>query len=84
MMDEIRIGLTEQDAPRLRRGAHTLKGTAGIFGARRVVTVAQRIETSARDGDLSSAQRDLAELELEVNRMCEAIKIAANSTPSAD
>jgi HPt (histidine-containing phosphotransfer) domain-containing protein len=83
MMDEIRSGLAEQDAPRLRRGAHTLKGTAGIFGAKRVVTVALRIETLARDGDLIGAQGDLAELHFEVDRMCEAIKTAANSTPSA-
>jgi CheY-like chemotaxis protein/HPt (histidine-containing phosphotransfer) domain-containing protein len=83
MMDEIRSGLAEQDAPRLRRGAHTLKGTAGIFGAKRVVNVALRIEALARDGDLIGAQGDLEELDFEVDRMCEAIKTAANSTPSA-
>jgi CheY-like chemotaxis protein len=78
MMNEIRNGLAQHDPRRLQRGAHTLKSIAGYFRARRVVNIAQRIETMGRDEDLVGAERNLPELEFEVDRLCEAIKSATH------
>jgi two-component system sensor histidine kinase/response regulator len=76
LVEEIRQGLATQDAALVERGAHTLKGSADIFAAKRVVAGALRIETMGREGELGEAQVALADLEIETNRLCQAIKSA--------
>ncbi|WP_372896734.1 response regulator [Stieleria sp.] len=74
MIHEIREGLANQDANQVRRGAHTLKGSADWFAAKRVVATAKRLETYAHDGDLDSASTVLPELEAEVRQLVDAVK----------
>jgi CheY-like chemotaxis protein len=68
-MAEIRQAITAADAPRLRRAAHTLKGSADCFAAKPIVTAAFRLELMGRDGDLSHAEEALLALEKEVDRL---------------
>ncbi len=72
-LEEIRAGLDEQDAKRVQRGAHTIKGSGDVFAANRVVKAARHLEQIGRNGDLTSAPSALQELEAEVGRLREAI-----------
>ncbi|WP_182867402.1 response regulator [Rhodopirellula sp. JC639] len=74
MIDAIGEGLANKDANQVRRSAHTLKGSADWFAAKRVVAAAKRIEYFARDEDLDSAAAALAELEQEVTQLINAVK----------
>ena len=76
LLGEIRGGIDSHDAVVVHRGAHTLKGSADIFAAKRVVQVALQLETISANGDLSTAAELLAELETETERMSNAIKDA--------
>jgi two-component system, sensor histidine kinase and response regulator len=81
LLQEVRDGIACGDANRVRRGAHTLKGTADIFAAKRVVSVALQLEALGRDGNLQDADKALVDLEQEVVRLCESIReeLGANS-----
>ena len=59
MLDQIHLGLGEQDSMRVERAAHSLKGLAANFGAARVVASAQTLEDLARQRKLEPA-RDVA------------------------
>jgi Amt family ammonium transporter len=74
LLHEIREAFADGDAARLRRGAHTLKGSADVFGARRVVEAARRVELIGREGRLGGpAEQAVEKLELEVGRLIDAI-----------
>jgi len=45
--------------------AHSLRGTAGAFGARRLSSLAERLELSCRQGDAATAEDLLFEMRLE-------------------
>ncbi len=79
LLGEIRQALEEQDAARVGRGAHTLKGSADIFAARRVVAAAWRLEQMGRAGSISHAKQAFVELEEEVELLADAIKSALDS-----
>jgi PAS domain S-box-containing protein len=55
MMDETREALQAGDALKLKRAAHSLKGAVGILGGKAAFEAALRLETIARQGDLSQA-----------------------------
>lgn len=57
------------NAADLRRHAHTLKGSAGIFQAEAAVDAAQRLEKMGRDGDLDGAEEALSALAHELDRL---------------
>jgi CheY-like chemotaxis protein len=63
LLGEIRQAVRAQDADRLRRAAHTLKGAAGTLGAEQVCAEALRLESMARDGSLGGAAEAGAALE---------------------
>lgn len=66
MMDEIRKAVATQDAGKtLERFAHTLKGSADIFCAARVVQAASQLERIGRNGRLEDAEVAFANLERE-------------------
>ncbi len=69
MMDEIEQGVARSDYENLRRAAHTLKGSASIFGARPVVQVADRLSDMARDQELDGAEVELRKLQDEMDRL---------------
>ena len=52
---QMRQALACDDAASLSRLAHSMKGSAGIFGDAHVTEAAMAIESAARDGDLVSA-----------------------------
>lgn len=64
---ELSSGLETGDAILLGRAAHTLKSNAMTFGALRLADLSQRLETIAREGDLSGARALLERVELEWN-----------------
>lgn len=80
MFDEIRQGLTSANAKQVERGAHTIKGSADVFAATRVVVAARRLEELARDGDLKSAEDAAAKLEIELKQLIEAVSEVTKPT----
>jgi HPt (histidine-containing phosphotransfer) domain-containing protein len=53
---ELRSGLESGDAVLLGRAAHTLKSNALTFGALGLADLSERLELTARGGDLSEAR----------------------------
>jgi PAS domain S-box-containing protein len=56
MIEDVRAALQSGDAGKLKRAAHSLKGAAGILGGKATCEAALRLETLARQGDLSQAE----------------------------
>jgi PAS domain S-box-containing protein len=79
MMTEIEEALQAGDAKRVQRGAHTLKGSADVFGAMRLVDVAQRIEQMGERGELDDARRTIPELEKHVSQLQSALAAITDS-----
>ena len=69
LLADIRQGLANGDEAAVYRTTHTLKGSAGNFGAQSLIDVAQRLEARAREGDMTTAANVFATLEDEVNRL---------------
>lgn len=67
-------GIAEQNAEKVTRGAHTIKGSAGLFAAERVVTASEALESIGRGGDLASAPVALASLERAVAELKDALE----------
>jgi CheY-like chemotaxis protein len=79
MLAEIRDALAAADTTRLRRAAHSVKGAVAHFGARRAYDAARRLESLARDGNLTDAPAASAALEQEVVRLRPALEALAGS-----
>ena len=69
LMDLVRKALGDCDAGAVYRAAHTLKGSAGNFGAPAVVGLALGLEADAREGDLEAAAVHFGTLEAEIGRL---------------
>ena len=54
-LEEIREAIQTGAADRLRRSAHTMKGSVGSFMALRAMELAQRLETMGETGNLEGA-----------------------------
>jgi CheY-like chemotaxis protein/HPt (histidine-containing phosphotransfer) domain-containing protein len=76
---EIRAAVAENDAGRLHRAAHTLKGAVGNFRAQAAYDEAQRLETMGRDGNLTAAAAACATLEREMDRLLPALEALAQA-----
>jgi CheY-like chemotaxis protein/HPt (histidine-containing phosphotransfer) domain-containing protein len=74
LLREMEDAIQRQDAATARRGAHTIKGSAEVFSARRVVDRAGQLEERARAGDLSAAPKLFADLRVEVDRLVAEIR----------
>ena len=72
--------LPEGEAPLLQRTAHTLKGSADLFAAKKLYDLAFQIETAARDQDMSAANNLLPELTEEAELMMRGLKNFLNVT----
>ena len=79
LVGEIRAGLSAKDVERVQRGAHTLRGSAAVFGADRVVGIARQLEEIARDHKLTGAAGMLKALEREADRFTAALEPVARS-----
>ncbi len=70
MMEDIRNFRESPDAARkLHRAAHTLKGSALVFAAERVVEVAERLERMGTEGKTEGFETAFEALETEVQRL---------------
>jgi CheY-like chemotaxis protein len=69
MLNGIRQALTQRDLPKLRRLAHSLKGSADCFAAEATVAAAFRLELMGRDGILQTSEVAFAELERTLERL---------------
>jgi signal transduction histidine kinase/DNA-binding response OmpR family regulator len=65
----IRAAVEANDALSLAKLAHALKGSVGNFSAEAAVSAARRLESMARDGDLSQAQEAYKDLEDRIERL---------------
>ena len=74
LMEQIREHIAGADGPELRRAAHTLKGSAHVFGAEEVAGAAHRLEEIGREEAFVDAEEALALLEDEVTRLLPALR----------
>jgi len=65
--------LAAEDADGARRHAHAIKGSAGNISALRMHSAALMIEKAAKEGDLTEASKQLANLQLEYGAFIEAV-----------
>ena len=65
VLAEARQALNTRMSPQLERAAHTLKGSCSNFGAERMRAACQRLEHSAKDGNLENAASLIKEIENE-------------------
>ncbi len=63
--DEIRTALAAADAVSLSRAAHSIKGSAGNFGAKRLAAAAFGVEQSGKAADFAGARAQLPHLSAE-------------------
>ena len=78
LLSELHQAMQDQDAATVERAAHTLKGSAGIFAAKRVVAAAERMEQIGRAGKIDEAGQMFPELQEEVDRLMESIESVLN------
>jgi CheY-like chemotaxis protein/signal transduction histidine kinase len=69
LLQDLRDGLARQDAPAVKRAAHSLKGNLANLGSRSAHEAAARIEAMSRAGELSQAQTALDDLQAEMKRL---------------
>ncbi len=69
LVDDIGTAINLRDAERLRRAAHTLKGSVSNFPAGAARDTAARMETIGFDGDFAAAEATFPELEKEIDRL---------------
>lgn len=74
VMDEIEQGVARKDQPTLRRAAHTLKGSALIFGAKPVAAAADELSEMARKNHMEHAEDALRELQDRMERLVPALE----------
>lgn len=66
---ELREGLRSQDVERIARVAHTLRGSAGSLGARRLSFLAGAVEDDLRAGASRIPEDRIAAIEAEFDRV---------------
>ncbi|HET7271607.1 MAG TPA: PAS domain S-box protein, partial [Rubrobacter sp.] len=64
-LEELEEAVEEGDASSVERVAHTLKGSSGNMGARRMAAICAQLEDAGSSGDLSRAPQLLGDLEAE-------------------
>jgi len=69
ILSEMQTALARLDGQALAAAAHTMKGAVGNFSARAAADAALRLETLARNGNLTQAQEAYAALEREIERL---------------
>ena len=72
-LDSVRQAIGASDAEALTRAAHTLKSSAGFFGAPKLVATALQVENLGKAADIEAARQCLAALEAETARLTAAL-----------
>jgi PAS domain S-box-containing protein len=65
LFEEMNQALAEEDAPRLRRAAHSLKANSTQFGAPRLASLCRELEKMGKADQLEQAKKKLAEAKAE-------------------
>ena len=73
MRDKIAFALRNQDIALLQRAAHTLKSSCAALGAEPSRRAAEQLEFAARDSRLETAPNLAAQLDIELDRLAEAL-----------
>ena len=73
LLATIRSAIDQEDFEDLQRAAHSLKGLAANFGARKAVASAQRLERLGKTRSLNHVAETLTDLENEVVRLDHAL-----------
>ncbi len=74
LLEQIGNDIKAEDAVGLRRNAHTLKGSADIFGATPLKNTAAHLEELGREGKLDEAAEALKKLRNEMERLLPAMR----------
>jgi PAS domain S-box-containing protein len=74
LLAEMDAAITSGDAGRLKRAAHSLKGSVGIFGAPEASAASGRLEFLGKEQDLAGAREVFAELEAALARLRPALE----------
>ena len=74
VLRQIREGLHGENPRLVRRGAHTLKSSAGIFCAHAMVEAAWRLERLASECDCTELKQPYADLEQESSKVMEGLR----------
>jgi HPt (histidine-containing phosphotransfer) domain-containing protein len=77
---EVRAAVGRGDAEMLGRVAHGLKGSSGMFGARRLSAVSARIEALSRQGALGDAAPLVSSLEEELEAVARVLELERRPT----
>ncbi len=73
LLSDIRRGVEEGDADRIRRAAHTMKSSSANLGAVVVVALCKRLEDEARAGKLADADTLVDQIEEELGQITEVL-----------
>jgi CheY-like chemotaxis protein len=73
LMAEIHEAGDCNDATKLMRAAHSLRGAANVFGAQRTAAVALKLESMARENDLADTRTPISTLQQEVEHLTQAL-----------
>ncbi len=73
----LRAAIAAKDAGTLRTGAHSLKGSSGAVGARRLSALCTHLETLARSGDLDGSVLAVEEVADELRLVQRELEICA-------
>jgi HPt (histidine-containing phosphotransfer) domain-containing protein len=74
LLAEIEGGIAQDDAARVERGAHALKGALQSMSAAAAARVAYELEESARQGNVRESRPTFDSLQREVEQLIEALK----------
>jgi PAS domain S-box-containing protein len=80
LMAEVAAAVQARDAPALLRGAHTLRGLFGEFGAEPLRALATRLESLASQGDWAGAEAVAGQLDAGTQALAGALRQQAQPT----
>lgn len=73
LLAQLREAIDQGDAAEVQRIAHTIKGSARVFGAEAVATVAERLEAMGREAELNEADEAMKALDVQAERLLTAL-----------
>jgi HPt (histidine-containing phosphotransfer) domain-containing protein len=73
LLDEVKQSIAAGNAARLRRAAHTLRGSAAIFAAKPTAEAAHALEIVGQQGTLTTAPALCATLEAHIGRLLQTL-----------
>jgi CheY-like chemotaxis protein len=79
LTESIRVALANGDAAGVHRAAHTLKGSAALFGAKRLTQAALAIESMGGSGELAGIEAGLERLQRELALFADALATITGS-----